>query len=123
MDLGQLIVEGMNISGMDFSHSNLIGMRASGANMSVCNFSNCDLERAQFTKANLRGAAFRNSNLQHVDFSQSDMRVACIQLALNSKKETPWATIIMNCDTQGAVFTGAQMDGIKLTGVDIKMSA
>ncbi len=66
VDMSQVILEGENLGGVDFTN----------ANLSHSFLNNCCLEKAIFFRARLRGAFLNNANLREADLREADIRWA-----------------------------------------------
>ncbi|MCI1273815.1 MAG: pentapeptide repeat-containing protein [Clostridiaceae bacterium] len=90
-NLYELRIEGANLSGKDlsganFTNTDLEGADLSGANLTGANFTHADLE-----EVNLKGANLTNAIFYHADLEEADMKGANITGANFKQAELEYA--------------------------------
>lgn len=130
-NISGLVLEGFDLSGMDFCGGSLQETVFSNADLSGTRFDGADLTGAVFINADLSGSSFESAELTNTDFSSAN----CSQTNLCRAKMTD--AIFDNArlagarmeesDAGGASFieadlTGANLTRSRLTGADLSAS-
>ncbi|KAF3884492.1 MULTISPECIES: pentapeptide repeat-containing protein [Nostocales] len=107
-----------DLSGKDFSNSNMKGKDLSGRNLSYANLSGADLSDSFMHKVNLRGANLSDTNLFRANLLLSDLREA------NLCGANLIGADLSGADLRGANLTGARMSSgdrilVKLIGANL----
>ncbi len=100
----------LNLSGKNFSQSNLERAIFQKVNLEGVNFSGADLFDANFQYANLRGADFTGANLEYANFLNADLTDALLD-----EKWEKIMPILISGNGQGA-----QLQGYDLHHVDFQ---
>ncbi|WP_414565379.1 MULTISPECIES: pentapeptide repeat-containing protein [unclassified Anabaena] len=110
--------QNQDLSGKDFSKSNLSNKDLSGRNLSYANLSGADLSDTFMHKVILRGANLSEANLFRANLLLADMREA------NLRSANLIGADLSGADLRGADFTGARIRSgdrllVKLIGANL----
>ncbi len=112
-------LNGANLRGANLFSANLFETNLREINLSLANLCRINLSRADLSGANLSGADLRKANLRSTNLSGTDITGADLRGAdLNSAVLS--ATILRKADLRGADFSKTNLLGIDLAKVGVR---
>ncbi|WP_059217676.1 pentapeptide repeat-containing protein [Escherichia albertii] len=109
-DMGQLSLEGLDLSGMNLSRFNFSGM-----NLRNVNFQDSILKRAIFNNATLDGAILLDCDINHADFTDASLMKVDFEYVNNMK-----GVIFLRANLRECNFKGHDFSGVNFTQADLR---
>tara|TARA_B100001559_G_scaffold130314_1_gene109650 strand:- start:2581 stop:4701 length:2121 start_codon:yes stop_codon:yes gene_type:complete len=102
MYLFNVDLSNMDLTGIDFSHSELINVDFSNSGLKFADFTGADIDDVNFSYTDIKHAVFSGATISNTDFSNSTMKYASIDGA----------------DFYRPVFTGADLTKVDFSKID-----